>query len=183
MQGCSQKPAARAAGIGSNNGSGGSSSSDGSGNGGTRAASDGKFTSGASSISQKAALAALGMGFRGGEAVSVMVQAFQERRDFLVKRLRALDGVKLSVPQGAFYIFPDFSSYYGSEVEGFGVIDGSDSLCRFLLDKAQVALVPGEAFGDDNCIRISYAASLSTLQAAMDKIEKALALLKPAIPV
>ncbi|XP_049936065.1 aspartate aminotransferase isoform X2 [Nymphaea colorata] len=142
-----------------------------------------QFTSGASSISQKAALAALGMGFRGGEAVSVMVQAFQERRDFLVKRLRALDGVKLSVPQGAFYIFPDFSSYYGSEVEGFGVIDGSDSLCRFLLDKAQVALVPGEAFGDDNCIRISYAASLSTLQAAMDKIEKALALLKPAIPV
>ncbi|CAN6483773.1 unnamed protein product [Victoria cruziana] len=142
-----------------------------------------QFTSGASSISQKAALAALSMGFRGGEAVSVMVQAFQERRDFLVKRLRALDGVKLSVPQGAFYIFPDFSSYYGSEVEDFGVIDSSDAFCRFLLDKAQVALVPGDAFGDDNCIRISYAASLSTLQAAMDKIEKSLSLLKPSIAV
>nr|DAD40265.1 TPA_asm: hypothetical protein HUJ06_014588 [Nelumbo nucifera] len=141
-----------------------------------------QFTSGASSISQKAGVAALGLGYAGGEAVSTMVKAFQERRDFLVKSFKELEGVKISEPQGAFYLFLDFSSYYGAEVEGFGLIKGSDSLCRYLLDKAQVALVPGDAFGDDNCIRISYAASLSTLQAAMERIKGAMALLKRPVP-
>ncbi|KAH9295942.1 hypothetical protein KI387_039530, partial [Taxus chinensis] len=139
-------------------------------------------TSGASSISQKAGVAALGLGYAGGEVVSTMVKAFKERRDMLVERLQALDGVKLSVPQGAFYLFPDFSSYYGIEVEGFGVIDGSESLCRFFLEKAQVAVVPGDAFGENNCIRISYAASLDTLRAAIDNIEKSLTVLRTAAP-
>ncbi|CBI21451.3 unnamed protein product, partial [Vitis vinifera] len=103
------------------------------------------FTSGASSISQKAAVAALGMGYAGGEAVSTMVKAFRERRDFLVKSFGELEGVKISEPQGAFYLFLDFSSYYGAEAEGFGIIENSESLCRYLLDKAQVALVPGDA--------------------------------------
>nr|CAD1832806.1 unnamed protein product [Ananas comosus var. bracteatus] len=140
-------------------------------------------TSGASSISQKAGLAALNLGYAGGEAVSTMVKAFQERRDFLVKSFKEIPGVKISEPQGAFYLFVDFSSFYGSEVEGFGIIKDSESLCRFLLDKAQVALVPGDAFGDDKCIRISYAASLSTLQAAMEKIKEVINLLKPAVAV
>lgn len=140
-------------------------------------------TSGASSISQKAGVAALGLGYAGGEAVSTMVKAFRERRDFLMKSFGELDGVILSEPQGAFYLFVDFSSYYGSEVEGFGKIENSESLCRYLLDKAQVALVPGDAFGDDSCIRISYAASLTTLQAAVERIKKALVLLRSAIPV
>ncbi|CAL9103513.1 unnamed protein product [Musa acuminata var. zebrina] len=135
-------------------------------------------TSGASSISQKAGLAALGLGYAGGEAVSVMVKAFQERRDFLVESFKELEGVKISEPQGAFYLFIDFSSYYGSEVEGFGTIKDSESLCRFFLDKGQVALVPGDAFGDDKCIRMSYAASLSTLQEAMKKIKEAIGLLR-----
>ncbi|GLJ49920.1 hypothetical protein SUGI_1061320 [Cryptomeria japonica] len=139
-------------------------------------------TSGASSISQKAGVAALGLGYAGGEVVSTMVKAFKERRDFLVKRLQALEGVKLSVPQGAFYLFPDFSSYYGTEVEGFGIIEGSEALCRFFLEKAQVAVVPGDAFGENKCIRISYAASLDTLKAAIDNIEKSLTLLQPAAP-
>uniref|UniRef100_A0A1D1Z801 Bifunctional aspartate aminotransferase and glutamate/aspartate-prephenate aminotransferase n=2 Tax=Anthurium amnicola TaxID=1678845 RepID=A0A1D1Z801_9ARAE len=134
-------------------------------------------TSGASSISQKAGLAALGLGYAGGEAVSTMVKAFRERRDFLVKSFGELEGVQISEPQGAFYLFLDFSSYYGAVVEGFGKIKDSESLCRFLLDKAQVALVPGDAFGDDNCIRLSYAGSLSTLQEAMEKIKKAMVLL------
>ncbi|XP_022867025.1 bifunctional aspartate aminotransferase and glutamate/aspartate-prephenate aminotransferase-like, partial [Olea europaea var. sylvestris] len=95
-------------------------------------------TSGASSISQKAAVAALGMGYAGGEAVSVMVKAFQERRDFLVKSFGEMEGVKISEPQGAFYLFLDFSSYFGSQIDGFGAINGSESLCRYLLDKAQV---------------------------------------------
>lgn len=140
-------------------------------------------TSGASSISQKAGVAALGLGYAGGEAVSTMVKAFRERRDFLVKSLRELDGVKISEPQGAFYLFADFSSYYGTEVEGFGAIENSESLCRFLLDKGQVAVVPGDAFGDDKCIRISYAASLSTLQAAVMKIKEAMNLLRPHVAV
>ncbi|KAL8047190.1 hypothetical protein ABFX02_08G223500 [Erythranthe guttata] len=138
-------------------------------------------TSGASSISQKGGVAALGLGYAGGEAVSVMVKAFRERRDFLVKSFGELDGVKISEPQGAFYLFLDFSSYYGSKIDGFGVIDGSESLCRYLLDEAQVALVPGDAFGDDTCIRISYAASLATLKAAVEKIKGALLSLKPAV--
>lgn len=142
-----------------------------------------QFTSGASSIAQKAAVAALGLGYAGGEAVSTMVKAFKERRDFLIKNFGEMEGVGISEPQGAFYLFIDFSSYYGVEVEGFGVIEDSDSLCRYLLDKAQVAVVPGGAFGDDSCIRISYAASLTTLQAAVERIKKALVPLKPVVPV
>ncbi|KAK9714298.1 hypothetical protein RND81_06G084800 [Saponaria officinalis] len=140
-------------------------------------------TSGACSISQKAAVAALGMGKAGGVAVSTMVKAFRERRDFLINGFKELEGVKISDPQGAFYLFLDFSSYYGSEAEGFGIIDGSESLCCYLLDKAQVALVPGDAFGDDNCIRISYAAALSTLQEAMEKIKNAIIKLKSPLSV
>lgn len=141
-----------------------------------------QFTSGASSISQKAAVAALGLGHAGGEAVANMVKAFRERRDFLVESFGEIDGVKISEPRGAFYLFIDLSSYYGVEVDGFGTVNNSESLCRYLLDKAQVALVPGDAFGDDTCIRISYAASLSTLQAAVERIKKALVTLKPAVP-
>ncbi|CAL9001378.1 unnamed protein product [Prunus brigantina] len=137
-----------------------------------------QFTSGASSISQKAGVAALGLGYAGGEAVSIMVKAFRERRDFLVKSFGELSGVKISEPKGAFYLFIDVSSYYGTEAEGFGKIENSESLCRYLLDKGQVALVPGDAFGDDTCIRISYAASLTTLQAAVERIKKALIALK-----
>jgi len=87
---------------------------------------------------QKAGLAALNLGYAGGEAVSTMVKAFQERRDYLVRSFRELPGVKISEPQGAFYLFIDFSSYYGSEVEGFGTIKDSETLCMFLLEKAQV---------------------------------------------
>uniref|UniRef100_A0A2N9HKT6 Bifunctional aspartate aminotransferase and glutamate/aspartate-prephenate aminotransferase n=1 Tax=Fagus sylvatica TaxID=28930 RepID=A0A2N9HKT6_FAGSY len=140
-------------------------------------------TSGASSISQKAGVAALGLGYAGGEAVSIMVKAFRERRDYLVKSFGELEGVKISEPQGAFYLFIDFSHYYGTKVEGFGKIENSESLCRYLLDEGQVALVPGDAFGDDTCIRISYAASLTTIQAAVERIKKALLALRPAVPV
>ncbi|XP_056163624.1 bifunctional aspartate aminotransferase and glutamate/aspartate-prephenate aminotransferase-like [Syzygium oleosum] len=142
-----------------------------------------QFTSGASSISQKAGLAALSMGYAGGETVATMVQAFKERRNFLVKSFGELKGVKISEPQGAFYLFIDLSCYYGAEVEGFGIIDGSESLCRYLIDRAQVALVPGDAFGDDSCIRISYAASLKTIQEAFMRIKKTLAALRPTVPV
>ncbi|KAK9272053.1 hypothetical protein L1049_002422 [Liquidambar formosana] len=139
-------------------------------------------TSGACSISQKAGVAALGMGYAGGEAGATMVKAFRERRDFLLKSFGELEGVKTSEPQGAFYLLVDFSSYYGAEAEGFGIIQNSESLSRYLLDKAQVALVPGDASGDDSCVRISYAASLSDLQVAMERIKKAITPLRRAIP-
>nr|AGT17131.1 hypothetical protein SHCRBa_170_F15_F_220 [Saccharum hybrid cultivar R570] len=132
--------------------------------------------SGANSISQKAGLAALNLGYAGGEAVSTMVKAFQERRDYLVKNFKELPSVKIPEPQGAFYLFVDFSAYYGSEVEGFGTIKNSESLCIFLLEKAQVTHL-----GDDKCIRISYAASLTTLQTAMARTKEAVALLKPCV--
>ena len=124
-------------------------------------------TSGASSISQKAGVTALGLGCCGGGVVSMMVKAFEERRNFLVESFRELGGVKISEPQvlflfcfncfhllqlpvnlisilkavnlqGAFYLFLDFSSYYGAEAEGYGIIRDSESLCKYLLDKAQV---------------------------------------------
>ncbi|KAF8041928.1 hypothetical protein BT93_A0508 [Corymbia citriodora subsp. variegata] len=142
-----------------------------------------QLTSGASSIAQEAAFAALSMGYAGGETVATMVNAYKERRDFLVESFGELEGVKISEPQGAFHIFIDFSHYYGAEVKGFGVIDGSESLCRYLLDLAQVVLVPGIAFGDNTCIRISYAASLATLREAFGRIKKALVALRPAAPL
>lgn len=137
-------------------------------------------TSGASSISQKAGVAALALGKAGGENVATMVKAFRERRDFLVQHLQAIDGVILPCPQGAFYLFPDFSAYFGSYAEGFGTISDAETLCRFFLDKAKVALVPGDAFGNGGCIRISYAASMEELQTAMQSIESVMSLLKPA---
>ncbi|KAJ9670791.1 hypothetical protein PVL29_026993 [Vitis rotundifolia] len=98
-------------------------------------------------------------------------KSIRERRDFLVKSFGELEGVKISEPQ------------YGAEAEGFGIIENSESLRRYLLDKAQVALVPGDAFRDDKCIRISYAASLSTLHAAIERLKKAVVPLRPPIRV
>ena len=132
-------------------------------------------TSGPSSIAQKAAMAAFTLGPKGGQAVEDMVTAFRRRRDMVVGRLQGINGVGLKEPAGAFYVFPDVSSFYGKEAPRFGVIDGSDDMCRFLLEAAQVALVPGSAFGDDRCIRLSYAASDELLKQALDRIEKALA--------
>ncbi|XP_024014142.1 bifunctional aspartate aminotransferase and glutamate/aspartate-prephenate aminotransferase [Eutrema salsugineum] len=143
----------------------------------------GQVTSGASSIAQKAGVAALGLGKAGGETVAQMVKAYRERRDFLVKSLSEIEGVKISEPQGAFYLFIDFSAYYGLEVEGFGLINDSSSLALYFLDKFQVAMVPGDAFGDDSCIRISYATSLDVLQVAVEKIRKALEPLRATVSV
>ena len=98
-------------------------------------------TSGASSIAQRAALAAFQLGFRGGAAVGEMVAAFKQRRDFLVTRLQAVPGIHLDEPQGAFYVFPKVSSFFGTTVEGFGEIRDSDSLCMYLLQEAQVCVV------------------------------------------
>ena len=129
-----------------------------------------QLTSGASSITQYASLAAFTMGTG---PVEEMVEAFRERRDAVLARLQAVDGVTCPTPQGAFYLFPDVSAFYGRQSGGHAV-SGSVDLCGYLLDHHDVALVPGEAFGADAGVRISYATDLDTLMRACDRIEAGL---------
>ncbi len=127
----------------------------------------GQFTSAPSSISQRAGIAALNMDM---ELVRVMVQAFRERRDYLLERMSAVQGIHAPKPEGAFYLFPQCSDYYGTVAPSGRTINSSDDLCFYLLEEHLVALVPGAAFGDPNGIRISYAASMDNLQKAFDRI-------------
>ena len=130
-------------------------------------------TSGASSISQHAGIAALEMGRYGGQVVADMVAKFQERRDYVVKRLQAMGQFEVVEPTGAFYILPDIATLLskGPYTDDFGPISSSDEFVKYLIEKANVATVPGDAFGAPTCIRISYAASMETLKEAMDRIE------------
>ena len=130
----------------------------------------GQFTSGASSISQRAALAAVSAN---PEVVGEMKSAFLERRDFIISQLKSISGVKINQPQGAFYVFPDVSSFFGKSI-GDRVIENSDDLCLYLLEEAKIALVTGNAFGSPACVRISYAAAMDELKEAMHRISTAL---------
>ncbi|MBE2186467.1 MAG: pyridoxal phosphate-dependent aminotransferase [Rhodothermales bacterium] len=130
-----------------------------------------QLTSAPSTISQKAGVAALAMDRR---YVDEMVAAFRERRDFLIGRLSALNGLVLPRPEGAFYLFPDVSNYFGSVSPKGRVIEGADELAYYLLEDAHVALVPGDGFGAPSGIRLSYAASMENLAEAADRIEAAL---------
>ncbi|KAK2077908.1 hypothetical protein QBZ16_003776 [Prototheca wickerhamii] len=134
-------------------------------------------TSGASSIAQHAALAALGLGHGGGDPVARAVAATRQKRDRVVARLRAIPGIKLATPPGAFYAFPDASALVGPgvEAEGFGPVPDVAELCRYILECAHVVVVPGEAFGLPECFRISYATDLEQLERGMDRIAAALA--------
>lgn len=134
----------------------------------------GQFTSATCSITQRAAMAAM---LADPSVLSDMLAAFRSRRDKVLARLNAMPGVKTNVPGGAFYVFPDISSFFGKS-DGTTTIHTANDLCMYLLSEGMVALVTGEAFGDDNCIRISYAASEETLMKVMDRIEETLAKLK-----
>lgn len=134
----------------------------------------GQFTSGTCSITQRAVIAAMDAD---PSEVSSMVKAFEGRRTLVLNALNEIEGVKANVPGGAFYVFPDVSYFYGKEFEGQKIQDAND-LSMYLLNEALVALVSGEAFGDPNCIRISYAASEETLTEAMRRIKVALEKLK-----
>ena len=130
----------------------------------------GQFTSGASSISQRAALAAVSSS---PNVILPMKEAFLERRNFMLKELRNIKGIKINEPKGAFYLFPDVSELFGQHFDGKKV-NNADDLCLFLLEEAKVALVTGNAFGSPNCIRISYAASMEQLKEAVYRIKSAI---------
>lgn len=132
-----------------------------------------QFTSGTNSIAQHAAIAAL----TGTQApTQEMTAAFRERRNFVTKALSAMPGVKTNNPDGAFYVFPDIHSFFG-KTDGKTVITDDEAMSMYLLHQAHVSTVNGAAFGDSNCIRISFATSLPLLEKAMERISKALAAL------
>ena len=122
------------------------------------------------SISQYATIEALD---NGAETTKKMAESFNERRKFVIERLNNLEGIKTNVPKGAFYIFPEVSSHYGKKFNGI-VINDSVSFCKFMLEEMKIALVPGSAFGDDKCIRLSYAASMQNLEDGLDRLEEGL---------
>ena len=119
----------------------------------------GQVTSATCSISQKAAETAVSAN---PEVVSKMKDIFLERRDLVLEKFNEIDGIKCNVPEGAFYLFPDISYYFGKS-DGETTINSSDDLCMYLLNKCYVALVAGTPFGNPECVRISYAASEENL--------------------
>jgi aspartate aminotransferase len=134
----------------------------------------GQFTSGVCSIAQRAALAALQ---GNGESQWIMKEAFLRRRNLICKLLKEVEGMKVTVPLGAFYVMPDISYYLGKS-DGDIKIKNSDDLALYLLDKARVATVGGDAFGAPDCLRISYATSDDLLTEAVRRIKDALKRLK-----
>ena len=134
----------------------------------------GQITSANCSISQRGALAAI----TGDLApTKMMVEEYRKRREIVYNLLKEMPGVKANYPQGAFYFFPDVSSYFGKS-DGEKKINNSDDFCLWMLEKGHVSLVPGGAFGDENCVRLSYAASEKDLIEAMKRMKAALATLK-----
>ena len=115
----------------------------------------GQITSGANAIAQRASITALKAP---KSKIQYMVDEFKKRRDLVLQLLSEIDGFKLNVPEGAFYVFPDVSSFFGKTLRGRNIHNATD-FSLYLLEEAMVATVTGEAFGDANCIRFSYAAS------------------------
>lgn len=131
----------------------------------------GQFTSGANSIAQRAAIAALS-----GDMASTqdMAKAYLRRRDLVLDLLNGIPGMKTYVPNGAFYIFPDISEYFGKS-DGDTTINNASDFCMYVLNNAYVSLVTGEAFGAPECIRLSFAASEEQLKEAIKRIKETLA--------
>ena len=130
-------------------------------------------TSNPTSIAQKAAVVALNDS-KSQDAVEAMRKAFEERRDVICQRFDEIDGVSYVKPQGAFYIFPDFSEHYGRTIGGQKIEDSMD-ITDYLLNSAGVGVVPGNGFGADNHLRLSFATSLTEINRGLDRIKKALA--------
>lgn len=129
----------------------------------------GQFTSATSGITQRAVKAAVEAD---PSEVDYMKTAFKKRRDLVLDHLSHIEGFETNLPKGAFYIFPNVSSLFGKKY-GERTLNNSEELCMYLLDEANVGLVPGDAFGSPDCLRISYAASLEVLEEAMIRIKTA----------
>lgn len=134
----------------------------------------GQYTSGPCSVSQKAAEAAY---TTSQECVEIMRKAFERRRDLIVELAKEIPGLEVNCPQGAFYLFPKCSGFYGKSYEG-KTINNSTDLAMFLLEEGHVATVGGDAFGDPECFRMSYATSDDNIREAMRRIKETLAKLK-----
>ena len=135
----------------------------------------GQYTSGPSSVSQKAAEAAY---LQSQQCVELMRQAFERRRDLIVELARRIPGLEVNRPDGAFYLFPKCSSFFGKHYtcgDSVATINNSTDLALYLLQEAHVATVSGDAFGDPDCIRLSYATSDENIREALRRIQKALA--------
>ena len=130
----------------------------------------GQVTSGANCIAQRATIAALE---NDPNRIQYMVDAFKERRSLILNLISEIPGLKANEPDGAFYVFPDVSYYFGKTLRG-KTINNAGEFALYLLEEANVATVTGEAFGDANCIRISYAASEKDIITAMQRIKEAL---------
>jgi aspartate aminotransferase len=130
----------------------------------------GQFTSGANAMAQVAATEAIS-----GDRTPTyqMRDAFQQRRDLVMDKLSAIPGIRYNKPEGAFYLFADIRELYGTIVNGKAIQD-SEAFCMTMLNEANVSLVPGIAFGDDNCIRFSFAASEDELSTAIDRLRNLL---------
>jgi aspartate aminotransferase len=135
----------------------------------------GQLTSGANSIAQKASVVALTSSL---QPTLDMVKEFTRRRERVVELLQAIPGVELATPDGAFYAFPVMKAYYEKTTPSGEKINNADDLSMYLLNTAHVSTVTGTAFGDGDCIRLSFANSMSNIEKAMDRITKALADLK-----
>lgn len=134
----------------------------------------GQYTSGTCDVSQKAAVAAY---VASQDCVEQMRVAFERRRDLIVKLAKDIPGLEVNVPQGAFYLFPKCSSFFGKS-DGETVINNSTDFAMYILEKAHVATVGGDAFGDPDCFRMSYATSDDIIREAMRRIKEVLAVLK-----
>ncbi len=134
----------------------------------------GQFTSGATAVTQRAAITALTAPL---DTTWDMLKEFKERKRRVIELLSGIPGLKLSEPDGAFYVFPDVSAYFGKK-DGEETIANADDLCMYLLNKAHVSTVTGRAFGEPNCIRISFANSMSKIEGGMKRITDAMAKLK-----
>ena len=130
----------------------------------------GQVTSGANAIAQRASIAALKAP---KSKIQYMVDEFKRRRDLVLQLLNEIEGFKLNIPEGAFYVFPDISSFFGKTLRG-RIINNASDFSLYLLEEAMVATVTGEAFGDTNCIRFSYAASEKDLREAIRHIKESL---------
>ena len=129
----------------------------------------GQVTSGANCIAQRAVITAL---TEKPEKIKYMVDEFKIRRNLILDLLNDITGFKCNIPDGAFYVFPNISHYFGKTIDGFEINNASD-MSMFLLEKALVATVTGDAFGNPNCIRISYAASTEQIKKAVERIKSA----------